>query len=130
MQETYDFLKKCGVYYLATVDGERPRVRPFGTALLFENKLYILTSRNKAVARQIAANPRIEISAFQDETWLRLEAELVEDPRIEVQEAMLADYPELRKMYTPGDEVTEVLYLKNAKATFFTFSGERKTTEF
>ncbi|MDO5565213.1 MAG: pyridoxamine 5'-phosphate oxidase family protein [Planctomycetia bacterium] len=132
MKETCDFLNKCRAYFLATIDGDRPRVRPFGTALIFENKLYIMTGKTKPVARQIAANPKVEICAVHGEsqTWLRLEAELVEDPRIEAQEAMLDAYPELKGMYTAGDGVTEVLYLKNAKATFCTLSGQSKSSEF
>ena len=132
MKETCDFLNKCRAYFLATIDGDRPRVRPFGTALIFENKLYIMTGKTKPVARQIAANPKVEICAVHGEsqTWLRLEAELVEDPRIEAQEAMLDAYPELKGMYTAGDGVTEALYLKNAKATFCTLSGQSKSSEF
>ncbi len=132
MKETCEFLKKCGAYFLATIDGDRPRVRPFGTALIYEDRLYIMTGKNKPVARQIAANPKIEISAFHGETgtWLRLEAELVEDDRLSAQVAMLDAYPELKSMYTPGDGVTEVLYLKNAKATLCTLSGESRSSEF
>ncbi|MDR3307474.1 MAG: pyridoxamine 5'-phosphate oxidase family protein, partial [Coriobacteriales bacterium] len=93
MQEVYEFLKKCETYYLATVDGDQPRVRAFGTIDLFEDKLYIQTGKVKDVSKQIGANPKIEICAFADGAWLRVQAVAVEDDRIEAQEHMLAGYP-------------------------------------
>ncbi|MDR0670963.1 MAG: pyridoxamine 5'-phosphate oxidase family protein [Oscillospiraceae bacterium] len=129
MQTVHDFLKKTGTYYLATVDGDRPRVRPFGTIHLFEGKLYIQTGKKKDVAKQIAANPHVEISAVDGETWVRVACALVEDNRAEAQESLLADYPSLRGMYAVNDGNTAVYYLKDATATFFTFGGEPKTVQ-
>jgi len=130
MQTVNDFLKKTGTYYLATVDGDQPRVRPFGTINPFEGKLYIQTGKVKDVAKQIAANPKVELSAFDGETWIRVAATLVEDNREEAQESLLNAYPNLRGRYKPGDGNNTVYYLKDATATFYTFGGEPKTVKF
>jgi len=130
MQTVHDFLKKAGTYYLATIDGDMPRVRPFGTINLFEGKLYIQTGMKKDIYKQINANPKVEISAFDGETWIRVAATLVEDNRTETQESMLAAYPELRSMYAVNDGNSVVLYLKNAVATFYTFGGEPRVVRF
>ena len=131
MKEVYEFLKNCGVYYLATVDGDQPRVRPFGTVDLFEDKLYIQTGKVKAVARQMKANSRVEISAMsQDGRWIRVAAEAVLDENIEAQEHMLDAYPNLKAMYTPGDGNTEVYYLKNAVAQICSFTDAPREIKF
>ena len=131
MKEVYDFLKNCGVYYLATADGEQPRVRPFGTVDIFEDKLYIQTGKAKAVARQIKANPRVEISAMaQDGRWIRVSAEAVLDDNIKAQEHMLDAYPNLKAMYTAGDGNTEVYYLKNAVAQICSFTEAPREIKF
>jgi uncharacterized pyridoxamine 5'-phosphate oxidase family protein len=126
MQEVYDFLKKTQTYYLATAEGDQPRVRPFGTVNIFDGKLYIQTGKSKDVSKQIAANPRIEISAFDPEggTWVRIQALAVEDPRREARKHMLDAYPGLRDRYSEDDGNTQVLYLKDAVATFTGFGGQ------
>jgi len=126
MQTVYDFLKKTKTYYLATVEGDQPRVRPFGTVNIFEDKLYIQTGRKKDVVRQITANPKVELSAFDGQAWIRVAATLVEDNRTEAQESMLEAYPELRGMYAVDDGNTMVYYLKDATAVFYTFGGENR----
>lgn len=130
MHEVYEFLKSAGVYYLATVDGDQPRVRPFGTIDLYDGRLYIQTGKSKDVANQLKANPRIEISAMQEGRWIRLEAEAVLDENIEAQVHMLDNYPELKAMYTPGDGNTEVYYLSNASAAICSFTDEPEVHEF
>lgn len=130
MQKVCDFLKAASVYYLATVEGDQPRVRPFGTAHIFENKLYIQTGKCKPVSKQIGENPKVELCAFKDGVWLRIAGELVEDDRVEAKKSMLDDYSELRAMYNENDENTQVLYLKNAVATFSSFAGEPEVIEF
>ena len=130
MQEVYEFLKKCGTYYLATVEGDQPRVRPFGTIDLFEGRLYIQTGKVKAVSKQIAANPKAELCAFADGQWLRVACELVRDDRIEAKRHMLDNYQQLKAMYSAEDENTEVLYLKNATAVFSSFSAPPRTVTF
>ena len=130
MEKVCQFLKEAGVYYLATVEGDQPRVRPFGTAHLFEGKLYLQTGKVKSVAKQIANNPKVEICAFKDGTWLRIAAELVEDDRVEARKSMLDAYPDLRAMYDENDGNTEVLYLKNATATFSSFTAPTETITF
>lgn len=130
MQRVVDFLKSAGIYYLATVEGDQPRVRPFGTAHIFEGKLYIQTGKVKPTSRQIAANPKVEICAFKDGAWLRLCGELVEDDRVEARKSMLDAYPELRGMYDENDGNTEVLYFRNATATFASFGAAPETVTF
>ena len=130
MERVYAFLKEAGVYYLATVDGDQPRVRPFGTVNIFEGKLYIQTGKNKPVSAQIAANPKVELSAFRDGAWLRVSAELVEDDRIEPKKAMLDAYPHLRGMYDEKDANTQVLYLTHAVASFCSFTAPPETYSF
>ena len=130
MQTVNDFLKKASVYYLATIDGNQPRVRPFGTINLFEGRLYIQTGKKKNVAAQLASNPKVELSAFDGETWIRVAATLVEDNRAEAQESLLEAYPQLRSMYAVNDGNNMVYYLKDVTATFWAFSGELKTVRF
>lgn len=130
MKEVYDFLKKCGTYYLATVDGDQPRVRPFGTVDIFENKLYIQTGKVKNVSKQMQANPKIEICAFDGQEWIRVAATVVRDDRIEAKQHMLNAYPDLQKMYKADDENTEVLYLKDATATIYSYTAEPRVIRF
>jgi len=130
MKTVLDFLKKTNTYYLATNEGGQPRVRPFGTINLFEGRLYIQTGKKKDVAKQIAANPKVEISAFDGETWIRLSCTLVEDNRAEAQQSMLDAYPSIRSMYAVNDGNNVVYYMKDATATFYTFAGEPRTVRF
>ena len=130
MKKVCEFLKSAGVYYLATIEGDQPRVRPFGTAHIFEDKLYIQTGKVKPVSQQLAANPKCEICAFKDGAWLRVAAELVEDDRIEAKKSMLDEYSNLRAMYDENDSNTQVLYLKNAVATFSSFGAAPESYEF
>ena len=130
MKRVLDFLKKAEVYYLATVEGDQPRVRPFGTINEFEGKLYIQTGKIKPVSRQLAANPKAEISAFHQGTWVRIAGELVEDDRVEAKKSMLDAYPNLRGMYDENDGNTQVFYLKNPVATFSSFTTAPETVNF
>ena len=122
-QPAYRGCKNCYQY-------DQPRVRPFGTIHIFEGKLYIQTGRKKDVAKQLAANPKAEICAFKDGKWIRVTGELVDDNRVEAKKSMLDAYPSLRAMYDPEDDNTEVLYFKNAKATFSSFTAAPETVEF
>lgn len=130
MEKVCEFLKSAGTYYLATMDGDQPRVRPFGTAHIFEGKLYIQTGKAKPVSHQLAANPKCEICAFKDGTWLRIEGGLVEDDRVEAKKSMLDDYTNLRAMYDENDDNTQVLYFKNAVATFSSFTAAPEVHKF
>ncbi len=130
MQEVYEFLKQCGTYYLATVEGDQARVRPFGTVDIFDGRLTIQTGKVKPVSRQMTENPKVEICAFQNGTWLRLAATAVEDPRIEAQEHMLEAYPSLRGRYAPGDGNTQIFALTNCTATFSSFTAPDRTVTF
>ena len=130
MDRVVKFLKDAGTYYLATTEGDQPRVRPFGTAHVFEGKLYIQTGKVKDVSKQIHANPKVEICAFMNGEWLRVAGELVEDDRIEARQSMLDAYPSLQGMYKADDGNTEVFYFKNAKATFSSFTKGPETITF
>ena len=130
MERVCQFLKDAGVYYLATVEGDQPRVRPFGTAHIFEGKLYIQTGKVKPTSHQLAANPKAEICAFHKGTWVRIAGELVEDDRVEAKKSMLDAYPNLRGMYDENDGNTQVLYFKDAVATFSSFTAAPETVKF
>ena len=130
MERVYKFLKDAGVYYLATVEGDQPRVRPFGTVLLFEGKLYIQTGKIKPCSRQLKLNPKAEICALRDGSWIRVAGQLVEDDRLEAKKAMLDAYPSLRKMYDEYDGNTQVLYFKDAVATIAAFGAAPEVITF
>lgn len=130
MQEVCEFLKQCSTYYLATTDGDQPRVRPFGTAEIFEGKLYIQTGKVKNVYRQMKENPKIEISGMVGGNWIRLTATAVEDDRVQARQHMLDAYPSLEKMYSADDGNTVVFYLENATATICSFTEEPKVIQF
>lgn len=122
MQTVYEFIKKCGTYYLATVEGDQPRVRPFGTIDLFEGKLYIQTGKVKEVSKQMQANPKVELCAFDGAKWIRVTGKLIRDDRVEPKKHMLDAYPNLQAMYSPEDENTEVLYFEDATAIISSFT--------
>ena len=130
MKETQEFLKECGVYYLATIDNDKPRVRPFGTAEIYEDKLYIQTGKKKEVYKQIMVNPNVEICAFKDGKWIRIEGKLIPDDRLEAKKDMLDKNPNLRGMYNENDDNTIVLYFEHAKVTFSSFTEPPKVIEF
>lgn len=130
MKRAYEFLKNASVYYLATIEGDQPRVRPFGTVNVFEDKLYVQTGRIKPVSRQLAANPKAEICAFANGAWIRIACELVEDDRLEAKRSMLDAYPNLRSMYNENDGNTQVFFMKNATATFYAFGKENEVIKF
>ena len=130
IEKVYQFLDEAQTYYLATVEGDQPRVRPFGTALLYNGRLYIQTGKVKEVSKQIAANPKVEISAFKDGKWLRVAGELVNDDDRAVKEAMLEKMPSLKAMYSADDDNMQVLYFRNAAATFSSFTDAPETISF
>jgi uncharacterized pyridoxamine 5'-phosphate oxidase family protein len=130
MNRVLDFLKTAEVYYLATVEGDQPRVRPFGTINEFEGKLYIQTGKVKPTSHQLALNPKAEICAFTGGAWVRVACELVEDDRFEAKKSMLDAYPNLRHMYDENDGNTQVFYLQNATATFSAFGKAPETVKF
>ena len=123
MKRVCEFLKDAEVYYLATVEGDQPRVRPFGTVNEFEGKLYIQTGKVKPTSKQLVANPKAEICALKDGAWIRVACELAEDDRFEAKKSMLDAYPNLRGMYSENDGNTQVFYMKNAVATINSFGG-------
>ena len=132
MEEVVKFLKECGAYFLATVDGDQPRVRPFGTANIFEGKLYIQTGKSKDCSKQIQKNGKVEICAMNKagNEWVRVAGTLVRDDRREPKVDMLEHYPELKSMYSPDDDNTETLYFKDATATFYSFAETPRTVKF
>lgn len=130
MQEVYNFLKNAGVFYLATVEDNQPRVRPFGALNIYENKLYIETGKKKNVSKQMQDNNKIEISTVYKEKWIRVTGEAIRDDRREAKQAMLDNEPKLKKLYSADDDNTEVLYLQNVTATISSFTEEPKVIKF
>ena len=130
MEQVEKFLKEADVYYLATMEGDQPRVRPFGTAHIFEGKLYIQTGKVKGVYKQLKENPKAEICACIKDQWLRVSGELIEDDRREARQSMLDDYPSLQSMYSADDGNTAVFYFQNATAVFRSFQAEPEVIKF
>ena len=130
MDKGLKFLKDAETYYLATVEGDQPRVRPFGTAHVFEGKLYIQTGKVKDISKQLHQNPKAEICAFKNGEWLRVSGKLIEDDRNEARQSMLDAYPSLQKMYKADDGNTEVFYFENATAIFSSFTHEPQIIKF
>lgn len=130
IEKVTQFLKEAQTYYLATVEGDQPRVRPFGTAHIFEGKLYIQTGKKKDVSRQLLANPKAEICAFKGGEWIRIAGELVEDDRLEARQSLLDAYPSLQNMYAADDGNTQVFYFRNARATVSAFTHEPEEIDF
>lgn len=130
MKEVYEFLKECGTFYIATIDGDKPRVRPFGVVNIFEDKLYIQTGKVKNVSKQMQINPNVEICAYNNGIWVRLEGKVVRDDRIEAKASMLDANPSLKTMYSAEDDNTEVLYFTDAKATFYSFTSDAREVTF
>ena len=124
MERVMKFLKDAQTYYLATVEGDQPHVRPFGTAHVFEGKLYIQTGKVKPVSKQLMANPKAEICAFHGGEWIRITGELIEDDRREARQSMLDAYPSLQNMYSADDGNTQVFYFRNAVATIYSFTKD------
>ncbi|MBQ6285864.1 MAG: pyridoxamine 5'-phosphate oxidase family protein [Bacilli bacterium] len=130
MEDVQKFLKDCGIYYLATIDNNKPKVRPFGTAEIYEGHLYIQTGKKKDVYKQIEKNNNVEICAFKDSKWIRVSGNLILDNRIEAKKDMLDKNPNLRGMYNENDDNTAVLYFEHAKAVISSFGEEPKKIEF
>lgn len=130
MEEVFNFLKEAETFYLATVEGDQPRVRPFGAINIFENRLYIQTGKSKNVSRQLFINPKAEICAYKNGVWLRIAATFVDDDRIEPRQSMLDAYPQLQSMYSADDGNTQAFYFKDATATFSTLADVPKIIKF
>ena len=130
MKEVQEFLKKCGVYFLATIDGDQPRVRPFGTCEIFDNHLYIQTGKSKNVSKQIQVNPNVELCGFKDGKWIRVTGKLIRDDRVEAKRNMLDKNPELKEMYDAEDDNTEVLYFEGGVAVISSFVDDPKIINF
>lgn len=130
MEEIQEFLKECGVYYLATVEGDEPRVRPFGTAEIFDGHLYIETGKKKDVFKQIQKNSMVELCCFKDGKWIRVSGKLVLDDRVEAKKDMLDKNPELRGMYDEYDDNTAVLYFESGKAVISSFTEKDRIINF
>ena len=130
MKEILDFLKECEVYYLATVDGDKPQVRPFGTISIFEDHLYIQTGKKKDVFKQIIKNNNVSICGFKDGKWIRVSGKLILDDRVSAKKNMLDDYPNLRNMYNEEDDNTAVLYFESGEAVISSFTDKPKIIKF
>lgn len=130
MKETYDYLRKAGVFYLATIEENKPKVRPFEIVEIYDDKLYVLTGKKKQVSKQIQNNPNVEICTVINETWIRVETKLIRDDGIETKKNILEKNPQLKSMYSAEDDNTEVLYFKDAKSIIYSFTEEPKIYRF
>lgn len=130
VQKVCELLKQCGAYFLATEDGGQPRVRPFGTANLFEGRLYLQAGKVKNVYKQMKADPKVEICGMLGDRWIRVEATAVEDDRTAARQSMLDAYPSLQERYKADDGNTAVFYLKDATASVFSQTGAPEVLKF
>ena len=130
MKRVYDFLKEAKVYYLATMDGDQARVRPFGTVDLFDGKIYIMTKNGKKVSDQMKANPKVEITAMRGDDWIRITCETYLETRHEAVVSMVEAHPQLAQFYSADDPNTEVFYLDNATAIIFSTTPQPLTILF
>ena len=131
VKEVLRFLEDSKVFYVSTVDGNKPRVRPFSGIHEFEGRLYMPTSNKKKVFAQMMENPNVEICCMANGKWIRIEAEIVRDERIEARKSMLDHYgTALTRMYSLDDGKFEVVYLNNAKATICSFTETPASFEF
>lgn len=130
MERVCEFLQKAHVFYVATMDGDQPRVRPFGIAHIIDGKLCVMTGKKKPVSKQIMANPKVEVCACVETKWVRIEGKLIEDDRTETRQAMLDAYPFMKKTYAADDGNMQVLCFEDATATFDSFSGEHEVITF
>lgn len=125
MNKIVQALKKTGVFYIATVEGDQPHVRPFSSVCEFEGKAYICTNNTKKCYAQMINNPKIEISGMgKDSTWIRLTGKLVRDDRDEARAAMLADPTGPSKLYKLGDGIFEVFYIDDASCTVYSLKND------
>lgn len=130
VKKVYSYLMDAQTFYLATIDGDSPRVRPFGAVLLRDDRLYLVTGKKKDVSKQISANPSVEICACQGGTWLRIACRLEEDDNRNVKVEMLEKMPSLKALYDPDDGNMQMLFMKDAKAVFSSFTEAPETVEF
>lgn len=132
MEEVIAFLRACPAYYIATVEGDQPRVRPFSSLAPFEGKLYIESNYFKPFADQVKKNPKVEICAFDNQSrWVRIVCELVDDRRVEAKKALLDYMPEIRDLgYDEHDENMSVYWMKEAVATFYSYTDEPREVRF
>lgn len=131
VQEVFDYLKASRTFYLGTVEGDQPRVRPMGAIAVFEGKLYFQTANTKNVFKQLLANPKVELCTMGSEgTWIRIQANAIHDDRLVAREHMMDANPGLKNRYAADDGICEVLYLDQGKAVIYSFTAEPKTLEF
>lgn len=128
-KKVYEFLEDAKTFYLATMEGNQPRVRPYGAMLFFEGKNYIMAFGQTNATRQIAANQKAEICAFKGRT-LRIECKLVEDNRPEVGKALVDKMPVLKPVLGENGENGVMYYLKDATANFFKIMKLDETVKF
>ena len=126
MKEAYEFLRKCGTFFLATEEDGQPRVRPFGALSDFGGKLYIETNNQKKVYQQLVKNGKVELCGMHEEKWIRLEGVVKEDTRREARVAMLEENPSLKSLATPDNGTMTVFYFESGTATVYSFTEEPK----
>ncbi len=130
MNKIVEFLNDTKIFYLATIDGDKPRVRPFGAVMEKDGKIYFCTNNQKDVYRQMQKNPNIEISATKENgDWLRLSGKAVFDSSKDTKQKMLDECPVLKTMYSADDGKFEIFYITNASATVFSLCGKKETLE-
>ena len=125
MKKALEFLQESGTFYLATTEGDQPRVRPFGAVFEYEGKLYTATNNTKNCFKQMLENPKVEICGMNKKgQWIRVSGEVANDDRREVREAALEAVPSIKSMYNADDGIFTVLYFTKGTATISSFTAE------
>lgn len=128
MNEVLQFLKDNSIFYLATVDGDTPKVRPFGFVMEYEGKLCFCTNNQKDVYRQLKANPKLEISTTSEAgEWLRLKGKAVFITSRITKKAALEAMPSLRRMYSEDDAIFEIFRVEDGEAVFCNMKSSPRT---
>lgn len=118
-------LKETGVFYVATLEGDQPRVRPFGGVIDYNGKAYFCTNNTKACFRQLLANPKAEICGMKpDGSWVRVSGRLIREDNDAIRAAFLEAAPGLRNRYSVGDGLFEVFRLEDAAAYLYTMAAD------
>ncbi len=131
LQEIKDYLAECRVFYLATVDGDQPRVRPFGVSEIYNGRLYLMSGKSKEVFKQLVANPKFELSATKANgaEWIRVSGRLVNDDDVVMKQYLLDQNPELKQLYKADDNMA-AMYITDGEARFFSFNEPERRVKF
>ena len=132
MSRIHELINQAGVFFLATEDGDQPKVRPLGAHIEWEGKEYFTVGDFKAVYRQMVANPKVEIAAFipASRTWIRYTGTAVFTENQAVVDKVLEELPHLKAVYNEetGNKMM-IFSLEDATALLIDMAGNIENIE-